>query len=43
LSRRELAEGTARPSCVVVRQVPGQHLAQMVLMDEQQPAGELAA
>lgn len=35
LSRRELAEGTVRPSCVVVPQVLGQHLAQMVFIDDQ--------
>ena len=27
---------------VVMRQVPGQHLAQMVLIDDQQPVEELA-
>jgi hypothetical protein len=30
LSRGELAEGTARSGCVVVAQVLGQHLAQMI-------------
>src|SRR6266571_580615 len=43
LSRCELAEGTVRPGGVVVPQVPGQHPAQMVLIDDQQPAEELAA
>ncbi len=31
LSRRELAEGTVRPGCVVVPQVLGQHPSQVVL------------
>jgi hypothetical protein len=35
LSRRELAEGTMRPGCVVVRQVLGQHPAQVMLVDDQ--------
>jgi hypothetical protein len=43
LSRCELAEGTVRPGGVVMRQVLGQHLAQVVLVDDQQPAGDLAA
>src|ERR1019366_8125692 len=43
LSRCELAEGTVRPAGVVVRQVLGQHPAQMMLIDDQQPAGDLAA
>src|ERR1017187_2076215 len=43
LSGCELAEGTVRPGGVVVRQVLGQHLAQMMLADDQQPAGDLAA
>jgi hypothetical protein len=37
LSRRELAEGTVRPGCVVVPQVFGQHPAQVMLIDDQQP------
>jgi hypothetical protein len=41
LSRRELVKGTARPGRVVVPQVLGQHLAQMVLIDDQQPVEEL--
>src|ERR1035441_1678626 len=43
LSRCQLAEGTVRPGAVVVRQVLGQHPAQMMLADDQQPAGDLAA
>jgi hypothetical protein len=43
LSRRELAKGTVRPGCVVVPKVLGQHLAQMVLIDDQQPVEELPA
>ena len=35
LSRCELAEGTVRPGCVVVAQVFGEHLAQVVLIDDQ--------
>ena len=41
LSRRELAKGTVRPGRVVVAQVLGQHLAQMVLIDDQQPVKDL--
>ena len=43
LSRCELAEGTVRPGGVVVAQVLGQHPAQMVLIDDQQPVEEFAA
>src|SRR5216683_8230730 len=43
LSGCELAEGTVRPGGVVVQQVLGQHPAQMVLIDDQQPVEELAA
>ncbi len=43
LSRGELAESTVRPGRVAVPQVPGQHPAQMVLIDDQQPVQELAA
>ena len=43
LSRCELAGGTVRPGGVVVQQVLGQHLSQVVLIDDQQQAGELAA
>jgi hypothetical protein len=43
LSRCELAEGTVRPSGVVVPQVFGQHLPQMMLIDDQQPVQELPA
>jgi hypothetical protein len=41
LSRCELAEGTVWPGGVVVPQVFGQHLAQVVLIDDQQPVEEL--
>jgi hypothetical protein len=34
LSRRELAEDTMRPGGVVAQQVLGQHLAQMVLIND---------
>jgi hypothetical protein len=43
LTRCELAEGTVRPGGVVMQQVLGQHLAQVVLIDDQQPAGKLPA
>ena len=43
MSRCELAEGTVRPGGVVVPEVFGQHLAQMVLVDAQQPVEDLAA
>ena len=43
LSRGELAEGTVRPGGVVVVQVLGRHLVQVVLVDDQQPAGQLPA
>jgi hypothetical protein len=43
LSWRELAEGTVRPGCVVVEQVLGQHLAQVVVSDDQQPVEKLPA
>jgi hypothetical protein len=39
----ELAEGAVRPGCVVVPQVSGHHLVQVVLVDDQQPVEELAA
>jgi hypothetical protein len=38
LSRCELAEGAVRPGGVVVQQVLGQHLSQVVLIDDQHPA-----
>ena len=41
LSRCELAKGTVRPGRVVVPQVFGQHLAQVVLIDDQQPVEEV--
>jgi len=43
LSRCELAEGAVRPGRVVVAQVFGEHMAQVVLIDDQQPIEELAA
>jgi hypothetical protein len=43
LSRRELARGAVRPGCVVVQEVCGQHLAQVVMAGDQQSAGKLAA
>ena len=43
LSRCELAEGTVRPAGVVVQQVLGQHPAQMMLIDDQQPVQDLPA
>ena len=43
LSRGELAKGAMWPGCVVVLKVFGQYLAQMVLVDDQQPVEELAA
>jgi hypothetical protein len=42
LGRCVLAEGAVRPGSVVVPQVIGQYLAQMVLIDDQQPVEELA-
>jgi len=38
LGRGELAEATVRPGSVVVPQVLGQHAAQVVLIDDQQPS-----
>lgn len=43
LSRCELAQGAVRPGGVVVPQVLGQHPAEMVLVDDQQPVEDLAA
>jgi hypothetical protein len=43
LGRGELSEGTVRPGGVVVLQVLGQHLAQMVLIDDQQLLEEFPA
>ena len=43
LSRCELAEGAVRPTGVVMPQVFGQHPAQMMLIDDQQPVQELPA
>ena len=37
----ELAKGTVRPGGVVVPQVPGQYLVQVVLIDDQQPVEDL--
>ena len=39
--RRKLAEGTVRPGGVVMLKVFGQHLAQMVLIDDQHPVEKL--
>ena len=41
--RCDLAKSAVRPGCVVMAQVLGQHLAQMVLIDDQQPVEELPA
>jgi hypothetical protein len=38
-----LAEGTVRPGSVVVPQVLAQYMAQMVLVDDQQPVEEFSA
>src|ERR1019366_5341336 len=43
LSRWKLAEGAVRPGGVVMPQVFGQYLAQMVLIDDQQPVEKLTA
>ena len=43
LSRRELAEGTVRPGCVVMLKVFGQHPSQMALIDDQQPVENFPA
>ena len=43
LSRCELAEGTVRPGGVVMRHVLGQHLAQVVLVNDQQAVEDLPA
>ena len=43
LSGCELAEGTVRPGGVAGPQVLGQHLAQMMLVDDQQPVEHLPA
>jgi len=43
LSRCELPEGTVRPAGVVVPQVLGENLPQMVLIDDQQPVEDLPA
>src|ERR1019366_1355085 len=43
LSWCELAEGAVRPGAVVMPQVLGQHLAQVVLIDDQEPVEELPA
>ena len=39
----ELVEGTVRPGCVVMRQILGQDLAQVVLTDDKQPVEEFPA
>src|ERR1017187_37434 len=43
LSRCELAEGTVWPGGVVMQQVLGQHLAQVVLVNDQQAVEDLPA
>jgi hypothetical protein len=43
LSRCELAEGSVRPASVVMLQISGEYLAQVVLVGDQQPVEELAA
>jgi ferredoxin len=43
LSWGELTEGTVRPGGVVVPQVLGQHLSQVLLIDDQRPVEELPA
>ena len=43
LSRYELAEGTVRSAGVVMRQVLGENLPQVVLIDDQHPVEELPA
>jgi hypothetical protein len=43
LRRGELAEGAVRPGRFVVRQVLGQHPAQVLLVDDQQPVEEFPA
>ena len=43
LGWRELAEGAMRPGRVVVHQVLGQYLAQVLLVDDQQPVEEFPA
>ena len=43
LSRCELAEGPVRPGLVLVPQVFGQGLAQVLFVDDQQPVEEFAA
>ena len=43
LSGCELAEGTVRPAGVVMLKVLGQHLPQMMLIDDQQPVEEFPA
>ena len=43
LGRGELAEGTVWLGGVVMPQVPGQHLSQVVLIDDQQPVEEFPA
>jgi hypothetical protein len=43
LSRCELAKGAVRPGCVVVKEIFGQYLAQVTLVNDQQPVEELTA
>jgi hypothetical protein len=43
LSRCELAEGSVWPASVVMLQISGQYMAQVMLIDDQQPVEELPA
>jgi len=43
LSRCELAEGSMRPASVVMLQISGKYMAQVMLIDDQQPVEELPA
>jgi hypothetical protein len=43
LSRCELAEGSVRPASVVMLQISGQYVAQVMLIADQQPVEELPA
>ena len=43
LSRRQLVQGAKWPGCVVVGQVFGQYLAQLMLVDNQHAVEQLAA
>ena len=43
LSRGELSESTVRSASVVMLQISGEYMAQMMLIDDQQPVEELTA